>query len=187
LKLKQYMNEVWNQIENFTAFCISFIPRTTNQKGDSLALAASNFRALIIPRVKYEIQMKYRPAIPDNVKNWGVFSDDKEIERFLQVVEEFGYNEIDQDNLNEEVNSKDLLKEITGHKILELKTNQIPKGLVPLERLFQDHDVPLKVSNKENESDVIDVNIGIENEPRIIKLSKALSDEERERYMKLMK
>lgn len=87
---------MWDLIENyFSAFCISFIPRLSNQKEDSLAFAANNFRAPIIPQVKYEIQMRYRPTIPDNIKNWGVFSDHKGIERFLQVVKEFGYNEID--------------------------------------------------------------------------------------------
>jgi len=178
---------VWNQIDNFTAFGTSFIPRTTNQKADSLALEANNFKDPIIPQVKYEIQLKYRPTIPNNVKNWGVFSNDKEIERFLQVVEEFGYKEIDQDNLNEEVNPQHFLKEIAGHKILELKTNHLPKELVPLERMFHDNDVPVKTVDKGNDSNVLDVNISTENEPRIIKLSKELSDEERQIHMKLMK
>jgi len=78
LILKQYINEFWDLIENyFTAFYISFVPRTANQKVDSLALAASGFKAPIIPQVKYEVQMRYRPTIPDNVKNWEVFNDDK--------------------------------------------------------------------------------------------------------------
>lgn len=65
-----------------------------------MALAASTFKAPLNPQVKYEVQMKYRPAIPDNIKNWKVFQDDKEIERFLQVVDEFLAAEIDQENLN---------------------------------------------------------------------------------------
>ena len=34
--------------------------------------------------------------------------------------------------------------EIVGHKIIELKSNFIPKGLVPLERIFSKDDTPLK-------------------------------------------
>jgi len=171
----------------FSAFCICFILIISNQKVDSLALAARNFKATIIPQVKYEIEMKFRPAIPYNVKNWGVFQDEKDVERFLQVVEEFAYNEIDQDNANEEVNPNAFLKYIVGHKILELKTNQISKGLVPLKRLFQDNDVAIKSFSQKKEVDVIDINIGTEAEPKIIKMSKALPDEKRKRYAYLMK
>jgi len=110
---------VWGLIERyFFAFCISFIPRTANQKVDSLTLVASNFKAPIIPQVKYEIQMRYRPTIPDNVKKKGVFQCEKEVEIFLQVVEEFAYNEIDQDNANDELNPNVFLKEIVGCKIM---------------------------------------------------------------------
>ena len=34
--------------------------------------------------------------------------------------------------------------EIASHKIIELKGNFIPKGLVPLERIFSKDDTPLK-------------------------------------------
>jgi hypothetical protein len=34
-------------------------------------------------RLKYEIQVKYRASLPDNVKYWKVFEDDDEISRFL--------------------------------------------------------------------------------------------------------
>jgi len=60
------------------------------------------------------------------------------------VVEEFSSIEIDQENLNEKVKDQQqyvFLNEVVGHKILELKTHYIPKGLVPLERLFHINDV----------------------------------------------
>ena len=34
-------------------------------------------------------------------------------------------------------------EKIAGSKVLQLKGNIIPKGLVPLERLFDKNDVPL--------------------------------------------
>ena len=52
-------------------------------------------------QIKYEIQMNYRPSIPDNIKHWKVFQDDKDIDRFLQVIDEFSSVHMDQENMNE--------------------------------------------------------------------------------------
>jgi len=46
----------------------------------------------------YEVQVKYRPSLPDNVKYWKFFEEDEEINRFLQVIEEFAETCIDQEN-----------------------------------------------------------------------------------------
>ena len=35
-------------------------------------------------------------------------------------------------------------RKIAGNKVLQLKGNIIPRGLVPLERLFDKNDVPLQ-------------------------------------------
>jgi hypothetical protein len=70
---------------------------------------------------------------------------------------------------------------------VELKTNHIPKGLVPLERLFDNNDVSKKSSIQSQEKDVFDCNIGTVADPKIIKLSKALSEEKRRRYVNLMR
>jgi hypothetical protein len=50
------------------------------------------------PKLVYEVQMKYRPSLPDNVQYWKVFEDDDEINRFLQVIDEFSEMQIDQEN-----------------------------------------------------------------------------------------
>jgi len=42
--------------------------------------------------------VKYRPSLPDNVKYWKVFEDDDEVNRFLQVIDEFSEMQIDQEN-----------------------------------------------------------------------------------------
>ena len=90
IRLKQYKNEVCDLIDkNVLAFNLSFVPREKNQMADSLALVVSGFKTPLIQQVKYEVQMKYRPSIPDNIKHWQVFEDDKEIERFLQVIDYF--------------------------------------------------------------------------------------------------
>jgi hypothetical protein len=89
---------VWDLIDSFfLAFNISFIPREENVMVDSLAVSASNFRVPLPPKLRYDVEVKYRPSIPDNVKHWKVFEDDLEIKRFLETVDEFSALHIDQD------------------------------------------------------------------------------------------
>jgi len=58
-----------------------------------------------------------------------------------------------------------------------LKNNCNPKGLVPLEKLFEKIDVAKNPTVKPSHEDVEDANVGTEQEPRIIKLSTKLSSE----------
>jgi len=97
-RLKTYRDEVWRLKDSFDNFCISYIPRAKNQLVDSLAVFYSMFIPPIPPRVVYEVQMKYRPSLPDNVQHWKVFEDDDEVNRFLQVIDEFSEMQIDQEN-----------------------------------------------------------------------------------------
>jgi hypothetical protein len=50
---------------------------------NSLAISASNFRFPLPPKIKYYIEVKYRPSIPENVKHWKVFEDDPKIKKNL--------------------------------------------------------------------------------------------------------
>jgi hypothetical protein len=135
-------------IDNFfIEFNISFIHREQNHKEYSLALATNTFRLPIGPNIKYQVEIKHRTTIPDNVKHWQVFSDDLELQRFLHTTDEFSNISIYQkgqegeDDELEDKKESPLLKTLVGHNIVELKTNHIPKGLVPLERLFDSNDV----------------------------------------------
>jgi ribonuclease HI len=95
-RLRNYRNEVWDLIDNFfSTFNISFIPREDNVVVDSLAVSASQFKVPQPPMAKYDVEIKYRPSIPDNVKHWKVFEDDLEIKKFLQSVDEFTALHID--------------------------------------------------------------------------------------------
>jgi hypothetical protein len=139
---------VWDFVDNFfLAFNITFVQRNLNQREYSLALAANNFRTPIFPNLRFEIEVRHRPSIPDNIKNWQVFKDDQKIQRFLETIDEFSNISIDQDNENDyvEVHAVNILQDsIVGHKIIELKTNHLSKGLVPLQRLFDHNDVSRK-------------------------------------------
>jgi hypothetical protein len=73
----------------FTKFKISYIPRAMNQLAGSLVVSASTFIPPLPPKLNYEIQVKYRPSLPDNVKLWKVFEDDADLRIFLGVMDEF--------------------------------------------------------------------------------------------------
>ena len=64
---------------------------------DSLMVSTRQFKVPQSPMAKYDVEIKYRSSVPDNVKHWKVFKDDLEIERFLQSVDEFSALHIDQD------------------------------------------------------------------------------------------
>lgn len=99
-----------------------------NQLADSLIVSASTFNPPLPPRLTYEVQVKYRPSLSDNVKYWKFFEDDEEINRFLQVVEEFSKTHIDQDNETVEECGQSQLKDKIGQgSIVKLPSNDIPK------------------------------------------------------------
>jgi hypothetical protein len=77
--------------------------------------------------------------------------------------------------------------QIAGRDIVQLKNNIILKGLVPLEKLFDENDVAKNPKIIANEEDVEDCNIGTEENPKIIKLLKTLSPKVKQDYVKLMK
>ena len=97
-RLRSYRNEVWDLVDSFfSSFNISFIPREENAMADSLAISTSNFKVPLPPKFICDVEVKYRPSIPDNVKHWKVFEDDLEIKRFIEIVGEFSALHIDQD------------------------------------------------------------------------------------------
>ena len=92
------------------------------------------------------------------------------------------------DSCEEEIGDipEDKLEErIAGHKFLQLKGNVIPRGLVPLERLFNKNDVPLQPNKVVAKNQVEDLNLGTEEDPKIVKLSRKVPDEYKQLYQKL--
>jgi ribonuclease HI len=73
-KLRAYRNEVWDLVDSFFLdFNFSFVPREENNMADSLVVSASKFRVHLPHKLKYDVEVKYRPSIPENVKHWKVF------------------------------------------------------------------------------------------------------------------
>jgi hypothetical protein len=97
------------------------------------------------------------------VKFWKVFEYDAELTRFLGVIDEFADLQIDLENEHDEKTEKPkLISKIGAHEIVQLSTNRIPKGLVPLEKLFDHNDVAIKLEKKEEELDVSQFNVASE-------------------------
>ena len=67
-----------------------------------------------------------------------------------------------------------------------MSINSIPKGLVPLEELFDNNDVAKSPRVKPNNEDVEDVNVGTEQDPKIVKVVSNLQQEVKERYIQLL-
>jgi len=188
-KIISYRNEVWDLIDIFfLSFNISFVLREENFMVDSLVISASNFRVPLPPKLRYDVEVKYRPSIPDNVKHWKVFEDDLEIKRFLDSVDEFSALHIGQDH-DYEINPHDdvFLSKIAYHHIIQFPSNHIPKGLVPLERLFDTNYVAVKGKVSNQDADVVVCNIGTEKDRKFVKLSSSLSKEQRTEYAKMLK
>jgi hypothetical protein len=71
--------------------------------------------------------------------------------------------------------------------IFHLKSNVLPRGLVPLEDLFDFNDVAKNQKIEASGQEVEDCNIGTEEKPRMVKLSKSLPPEKKNKYIDLFK
>lgn len=112
----------------------------------------------------------------------------------MEMSKEFENLSVDQVNMFEkEDNTEPILESpgyltwLVGKEIIQLKRNTIPKGLAPLEEIFDNNDVAKNPKVTPNDVEVEDCDIGIEKEPRIINISKNMTTEIKERYIKLMK
>ena len=95
---------------------------------------------------------------------------------------------IDQENLNMEESQHLKLKDkVVDRNIVQLPSNYIPQGLVPLEELFDHNDIPLKPAKKEQDPIVQEKNIGIQIHPNIINLSTELTVDQRSKFCSLIK
>ena len=69
---------------------------------------------------------------------------------------------------------------------MKLRNNFIPKGLVPLEEIFDRNDVAKNLKISLDNDEVEDYNIGFKDDPKVFKLSKALYPEIINKYIALM-
>jgi len=110
------------------------------------------------------------------------------------MVDEFYETHIDQENHNRPIwimqegeEHKKFQDKIANHRILVLNNNHIHRGLIPLERLFEKDDIPLKSTLQPQLKEVEDYDIGTKEEPKIVKLSKYLPAQVKSKYVEFIK
>jgi hypothetical protein len=117
----------------------------------------------------------------------------EKIESFLKMENEFENLNVDDEYCDDEVDAITFMREgyfdnqIVGRDIIHLKINIIPKGLVPLEKHFDNNDIARSSKITVDKGDMEESNIGIPEDPKIVKLSRKLNPQVKERYVKLMK
>ena len=79
--------------------------------------------------------------------------------------------------MQEDKGHQTYLNNLCGKEILQLKGNSIPRGFVPLEKLFDPNDVAKEPQLVPSYEDMEDVNIGIDDRPKVIKISRTISPE----------
>jgi hypothetical protein len=72
------------------------------------------------------------------------------------------------------------------HTSLQLNNNFIPKGMVPLEKIFDKNDVPVKPIILPKDENIED-SIGTKDEPKYINLSKGIPAKYKLEYLHLFK
>lgn len=172
-RLGLYRGTVAEILNTFLETKLATIPRKNNMQAHSMAMFSSTCKFPFQPNHQYTAEVKHRPTIPDNLKNWQVFENDKQINHFLTLDEEFSSTNIDVDMVsdfdhtneldinkleensinmlqptkfiktdNQDLNKMDIDEIIDDEtEVINLKDNQLPKGLTPLEDLFDSNDI----------------------------------------------
>ena len=101
------------------------------------------------------------------------------MKNFIELKEEFENIQVDQQNM---------LAEYKGNsEVLQLKNNSIPKGLIPLEKLFDQNDIFKSPKIQVDDEEVESCNLGTVAMPKMIKLSKFLLVYMKYKYIEMMK
>lgn len=69
-RLCYYRGNIVEILNAFLETRLAIIPRKHNMQAHSLAMFASSFKLPFQPNHQYIAEVRHRPAIPDNLKNW---------------------------------------------------------------------------------------------------------------------
>ena len=110
---------------------------------------------------------------------------------FLQLVDQFSFLQIDEDRsqINENTSkndTSDFNSKIYYHNIIQLSNNFIPKGLIPLEKMFDQNYVLRNPQSISSEEDIEEINIGTNDDVKSIKICASLDPEIKTQYLKLL-
>ena len=150
-RLREYRGTSIEILNIFQETQLGKILRKHNLQVHSLATFASTCKLPFEPNHQFTAEIRHRPAILDNVKNWQVFDNDNQINNFLTLEEEFSSTNID------------------GDAVSEFDTNQIETEILVENATQMLH--PMKLTKEEiQDLKEIDVDEIIEGESEIINL-----------------
>lgn len=101
LRLRSYRAAAIEILNTFLETQLAKIPRKHNLHAHSLATFASTCKLLFQADHHFTTEIKHRPSVPENVKNWQVFDSDTQINNSLTLKEEFSGTYIDTSNVGE--------------------------------------------------------------------------------------
>jgi ribonuclease HI len=175
-KLKKYRDVAQTLSKSFRKVSIEVVPREENHVADALAVSASTLQPCEGPLHDLcKMEVLFRPSVPDNLEHWQVFEDDDQIIRFMENSKEFTDSQVA------------FLADSMDLEVINLQNNTLPKGCIPLENLFDRHDVfKGKRTNKQAE-EALEFNIGTEMDPRMVKIGKGTTEKERKEILELIR
>jgi len=100
-RLRSYRSAAIEILNAFAEFQLTKISRSHNLHAHSLATFASTCKLPFEPNHCFTAEIKHRPSIPNNVKDWQVFEDDTQINGFLTLQQEFSGLNIDADAMKD--------------------------------------------------------------------------------------
>ena len=122
--------------------------------------------------------------MPDNIEHWQVFEDDRDIVNFLLNEDKYHGQEMDCSDLVETIDGKET---IFGQEVIQLKTNKVPKGLVVLENIFDNHDRTKGVVKDCKPQELEEVNLGTNEAPKKVYIGQNLSNKIKKTLIDLLR
>jgi len=101
-RLRAYRKVATEILNTFSESQLTKILRKHNLHAHSLATFASTCKLPFEPNHHFIAEIKDRPIVPDNIKNWQVFENDTQINNFLTLQEEFSSLNIDADTMDQQ-------------------------------------------------------------------------------------
>jgi len=99
--LRGYRRAAIDILNTFLESQLTKISRSHNLHAHSLATFASTCKLPFEPNHHFTAEIKHRPAVPDNIKNWQVFENDTQINNFVTLQEEFSSLNIDENTMDD--------------------------------------------------------------------------------------
>jgi len=100
-RLRAYRNVASERLNTFSKSQLIKISRSHNLHVHSLATFAGTCKLPFEPNHHFTAEIKHRPVVPNNVKDWKVFENDAQINNFLTLQQEFSGLNIDDDAMDD--------------------------------------------------------------------------------------